>query len=985
MPADPFGTAGIRRRVLDGWAASAARFREDANAEEDLALGAYRDRLLVELAQNASDAAVRAGAPGVLRLSIVDGELRAANTGAPLTAEGVQALASLRASAKRGGTSVGRFGVGFAAAVAVSDEPAVVSTSGGVRFSAADTRRLVAGIPSLHEELARRNGQVPVLRLPWPYQGTVPEGFATEVRLPLRNGSAAAVQALLDGLTAELLLALPGLALVELPGRELSRVDDGADVLLRDGVRGTRWRTVRRTGEIAAELLADRPVEERERPEWTVTWAVPVGADGVPAPLPGRQVVHAPTPSDEPLSLPTRLIASFPLDPARRHVAPGPLTDALVAEAGTGYADLVTSVAGTPGVLHLVPRASLAAADLDAALSRSALAALRVRRWLPGAVAPADAVVVDAASPELVAALDDVLPGLLPAAWSGRGWAAALDALGVRRLSTVDIVELVSAVDRPPAWWHRLYAALEYADRETLTGLPVPLADGRVVTGPRGLLLPAGDLPAGLDALGLRVVHPDAAHPLLERLGAVPATAAGVLADGRVRAAVESSYDEEDPGPIAAAVLSLVAAAGVQPGELPWLAELALPGVDGDWLPAGELLLPGSVLAAVMDEDSPFGRLDPEVLARHGAGPLRAVGVLDSFGVLQVSDVDTAGGDHELDGEEEYYAALADRLPPQHVPPRLASLVAVRDLELVRPGGWPLALALLDTPPLHAAVAEPAVALLADGSRAEVPSYTRWWLASHPVLDGRRPVELRLPAAADLAGLYDEAPGPVELAALAGAPSTVDDVLADPELAADLLARLGDPDRTADPVLLRTVYARLALVLDGFDVPPPQTVRVAPDRVVSTSDSVVLDAPYLLPLLDTRAAVPAGGLPGPVAELLDVPFASEVVGGHVTSGPARTVPWAEVPGVALAAERCGGAVPAASVARHAGLRVADRPVPWWPAGETDHVDTAAGAAALGRALAWRLSRWDRRAAAAEAFAPDADHARLRTEDTVDER
>ena len=58
--ADPFGTARLRRGVLDAWATSPARFREDANAEEDLVLGGYRDRLVVELAQNAADAAARA-------------------------------------------------------------------------------------------------------------------------------------------------------------------------------------------------------------------------------------------------------------------------------------------------------------------------------------------------------------------------------------------------------------------------------------------------------------------------------------------------------------------------------------------------------------------------------------------------------------------------------------------------------------------------------------------------------------------------------------------------------------------------------------------------------------------------------------------------------------------------------------------------------------------------------------------------------------
>ena len=43
--------------MLDAWAASPARFREDANAEEALAVGGYAGRVLVELASNAVDAA----------------------------------------------------------------------------------------------------------------------------------------------------------------------------------------------------------------------------------------------------------------------------------------------------------------------------------------------------------------------------------------------------------------------------------------------------------------------------------------------------------------------------------------------------------------------------------------------------------------------------------------------------------------------------------------------------------------------------------------------------------------------------------------------------------------------------------------------------------------------------------------------------------------------------------------------------------------
>ncbi|HZG94235.1 MAG TPA: hypothetical protein VEZ46_05930 [Mycobacteriales bacterium] len=96
---DPFGTAAIRERVLAAWAASPARFREDANAEDDFALTGYRDRLVVELAQNAADAAAAAGVPGRLLLALRDGRLVAANTGVPVDAAGVEALSTLRASA----------------------------------------------------------------------------------------------------------------------------------------------------------------------------------------------------------------------------------------------------------------------------------------------------------------------------------------------------------------------------------------------------------------------------------------------------------------------------------------------------------------------------------------------------------------------------------------------------------------------------------------------------------------------------------------------------------------------------------------------------------------------------------------------------------------------------------------------------------------------------------------------------------------------
>jgi hypothetical protein len=178
--------------------------------------------------------------------------------------------------------------------------------------------------------------------------------------------------------------------------------------------------------------------------------------------------------------------------------------------------------------------------------------------------------------------------------------------------------------------------------------------------------------------------------------------------------------------------------------------------------------------------------------------------------------------------------------------------------------------------------------------------------------------------------------------------------------------------------VLPTVYARLAAALDGVDVCPPDRARTVSGQV--SADAVVLDGPWLQPLVDLPV-VPAGGAPGPVADLLDLPLASELAGrARVTSRAARTVPWSEVPGAPLAAARLGVPELAGSVAVHPALTVTgERTVAWWP-GDPDAVDGTP--AALGRALAWRAAAWPLRQALAEAFAHPQRSAELAAEDAV---
>ncbi|MFJ8155276.1 sacsin N-terminal ATP-binding-like domain-containing protein [Streptomyces sp. NPDC094468] len=1014
--ADPFGTARLRRGVLDAWATSPARFREDANAEEDLVLGGYRDRLVVELAQNAADAAARAGVPGRFRLTLRDGVLFAANTGAPLDAAGVESLSTLRASAKREDTdrAVGRFGVGFAAVLAVTDEPAVVGRHGGVRWSLAEARELAEETArqsgGLGDEIRRRDGHVPLLRLPFAAEGTAPDPYDTVVILPLRDPAATDLaERLLDAVDDALLLALPGLAEVVIETgdtvRTLSRGTDGELTVVEDSRQGTtRWRTVSAHGPLTPDLLADRPVEERLRPHWSLTWAVPTDAAGAPDRPRTAAVLHAPTPSDEALGVPALLIASFPLDTTRRHAAPGPLTDFLVQRAADAYAELLAGWRPVgEEIIHLVP-GPLGKGELDGALRQAILERLPRTAFLPPAVEgggddelpealrPRDAEIVEGAGAETVRVLAEVLPTLLPAGLERR---VELRTLSVTRLPLADAVDRLAGLEKDPDWWWRLYDSLAGVDPERLSGLPVPLAGGtsrasgsggaRTTIGPRQVLLPGPDAvvdPEILARLGLKVAHQDAAHPLLEKLGALPATPRAILTTPQVRAAVAASLDDDggldweedtlDAEELADTVLALVRDAGLEPGDEPWLGALALPDEDGEPAPAGELVLPGSPFARVIRAGE-LAAVDAELAEKWGEQPLAACGVLADFALVRATDVvldpdelepregDFAEPDDAglLDAVDVWCEDILDRFPDSPVPPVATELTAVRDLDLVDEDHWPEALALLARPPLRDALTQPVRVLLPDGTHEVVRPYTAWWLRGHPVLDGRRPAGL-LASGGDplLRGLYEEADATgfedEQVLRALGVRTSVAALLDEPGGAAELLDRLADPDRSVTGAQLHALYGALA-DLDPEQVTLPDEVRAVVDgrvEVVDAADAVVVDSPDLLPftagvpLLPVRPARAAE-----LAELFQVRRLSESVTGSVDSeGTEHDVP--EPVRVLLGPRTTGTYV------EHEELVVDGVEIDWRLTGDgVLHAATLEGVAA---GLAWAAGQWPRR-------------------------
>ncbi|GAA4694290.1 hypothetical protein APR04_002384 [Promicromonospora umidemergens] len=1042
MTHDPFGTGALRRAVTEAWRASPTRFREDANSEEDHARGYYRDRVVVELAQNAADAAARAGVPGrlVLRLEPVGAGWRlvATNTGAPLDADGVASLASLRASAKtgelRGAASatadvVGRFGVGFAAVRSVSDEVLVRSRDGGVRFSLAATRAELdtnaqqpadldadAQQPTdLGREVRARGAALPVLRLPFSAPGTAPDEPDTVVELLLRDADAvAAVGAQLAALDDALLLALPALDEVVIEDHFAGQLGPGSPDsatppprrVLRDV--GSRWRVHRASGVL--DLDESLPSEAR-RPDWSVLWALPTTGGRVAE----SSMLHAPTPTDVRLTFPALLIASFPVDPGRRGVLPGPTSDRVAAEAGLAYAAFLGELGAEREVLGLVPT-GLPASDVDAAVRASADNALRdtplLRPCAPDPMSVTGAPDPTSRAEDAVGATQRVAPrdaafltgplGEAPTLIQAlaAGAPAALVTVPVRYQALarslgadpVDLADLVEVLPPDPGVVRNALAALaphaaEPTVLEAVAGAPLPLADGRVARGPRGtVLLDAPHLAGIARALGVRVVHPDAAHPLLERAGAAPTTPRGLLADPAVRstalAAAEDVLDDADAehlaavlssagptsGPVAgdlgalddptpaetvSAVLELVQLAAAEPGaDLPfWLGELPV-AADGDVVPLREAALPGTWAAQHLD----LALVRDDVVGRWGLATLVAAGARADLGVYRVVDVVASDEGDDVDygpddpagwlsDWDEYLEHLADELGPGAW---VGDVAAVPDLDALRDATdaaqGPLAAALggiSAEPELRRALLTPVRS--PDSPGREALSYTAWFLRGRlggPFALGDTPL---LPSAPpETVGL-----GANLLSALGGLHDLAD--LPGHEWP-KVLERLPETRGRLSADVARAVWTGLAALARADDVraiAPARLPALGPTglTVESTDDLAVAATPRWAQL---GPVVPA---PADVAErladLLDLPYE-----GHSDLDP-------DEPGEPVELDpRVRALAPDAPTTwrRHDALTVDGTRVAWWVSdGATDTggpgVAHATSPEALARALA----------------------------------
>lgn len=270
------------RRLLETYRTDPKRLEEDANTERSIHEGAYAQRQLYELLQNAADA-MRSG-EGRCEVLLTDHTLYVANQGAPLTVHGVETLMAAHLSAKRD-DQIGRFGLGFKSVLAVTDSPQIYSRSGSLGFDRARSRQ------QLSRESPGR-GSYPVARLavaldPGEAAGADPilhglMKWATTVVVLPRLTNRRHIAESIRTFPPEFLLFSQHVTQLELDDRQadsarritMSRTDDGLLALDNAG-RKSRWSVTSRTHVPSAAALREGGYQAA-RASVDISWAAPV-------------------------------------------------------------------------------------------------------------------------------------------------------------------------------------------------------------------------------------------------------------------------------------------------------------------------------------------------------------------------------------------------------------------------------------------------------------------------------------------------------------------------------------------------------------------------------------------------------------------------------------------------------------------------------------------------------------------------------------
>jgi superfamily II DNA or RNA helicase len=286
-----------RKKLLAVYNEMPSFIREHHGIEQKALAGSYGYRQVMELIQNGADAILEVLEDGLAieqgnRIHVIlrGSRLYVANTGAPLSTDGIQALLSSHSSPKRG-NQIGRFGLGFKSLLRLGGcIDLFTRPSGGVRFDPEKCRQEVRAAAS---EAGFPVTDAPGLRLAWPLTDADRAGddvlggldwAETIVRAEISNAQMLAhIREEIRTFPAEFLLFLSASVVLTLddgssPERVLSVKTDGEWRELNMGAETARWRLASTEVEVTDEQATGDATAIHARKKVPLTWAVP--ADG---------------------------------------------------------------------------------------------------------------------------------------------------------------------------------------------------------------------------------------------------------------------------------------------------------------------------------------------------------------------------------------------------------------------------------------------------------------------------------------------------------------------------------------------------------------------------------------------------------------------------------------------------------------------------------------------------------------------------------
>ncbi len=334
--------ARLHDSTLRAYEARQALLGEHYGIEQVVLAGGYGYRQVMELVQNGADAVLEAcqqendpSTDNRIQVVLRDSRLYVANTGAPLSVEGLDALLSSHSSPKRG-NQIGRFGIGFKSLLRLGGRIDLFTKSNGaIRFDPERCRR----------ELQEKFGveHVPGLRLAWPLEESeraadpVLDDLAWAETIVLAEvkteGFEEHLRQEIASFPAEFLLFLPVHLLLHLDSgtgkiRELRVETRGEERLLHSGEEQSRWPVVSREVAITDERARADATHIHARQSVPVAWAIPLEGKREEA---GRFWAFFPT--QTPTYLPGILNAPWKLNSDRNAIIGGEWNTSLMREA----------------------------------------------------------------------------------------------------------------------------------------------------------------------------------------------------------------------------------------------------------------------------------------------------------------------------------------------------------------------------------------------------------------------------------------------------------------------------------------------------------------------------------------------------------------------------------------------------------------------------------------------------------------------------